>query len=116
MKNIQGGGKSIHVVFKNLSKSLLCVKGGAGHRVGRVLSFFSSRRNWDFPNPSPEGECPSSPLPPVLGRGAHSLAREGLGEYSDEGTYTVVLFISTYLVGRGDGVTQPPLTNNLFPR
>jgi hypothetical protein len=37
---------------------------------------FSSRRNWDSPNPSPAGEC----APPVLGGGAHSLAREGLGE------------------------------------
>jgi hypothetical protein len=26
------------------------------HRVGRVLSFFSSRRNWDSPNSSPAGE------------------------------------------------------------
>ncbi len=43
------------------------------HRVGRVLSFsFSSRRNWDSPNPSPAGEC--------SGGGAHSLAREGFGE------------------------------------
>ncbi len=30
---------------------------GNEHRVGRVLSFFSSRRNWDSPNPSPAGEC-----------------------------------------------------------
>ncbi len=44
------------------------------HRVGRVLSFFSSRRNWDSPNPSPAGEC--SPLPLVPGGGAHSLATE----------------------------------------
>jgi hypothetical protein len=48
------------------------------HRVGRVLSFFSSRRNWDSPKLSPAGEC--APLPPFLGGGAHSLAREGLGE------------------------------------
>jgi hypothetical protein len=47
------------------------------HWVGRVLRFFSSRRNWDSPNPSPAGEC--DPLP-VLGGGARSLAREGLGE------------------------------------
>jgi hypothetical protein len=46
------------------------------HRVGRVLSFFSSRRNWDSPDPSTAGEC----APLVLGGGAHSLAREGLGE------------------------------------
>ncbi len=37
---------------------------------------FSSRRNWDSPNPSPAGECAPTP-PPVLGGGAHSLAREG---------------------------------------
>jgi hypothetical protein len=49
------------------------------HRVGRVLSFISSRRNWDFPNPSPAVEC--VPPPGYAGRGtAHSLAREGLGE------------------------------------
>jgi hypothetical protein len=47
------------------------------HRVGRVISFFSSRRNWDSPNPSPAGEC-APPLVP--GERAHSLAREGLGE------------------------------------
>ncbi len=28
------------------------------HRVGRVQSFFFSRRNWDYPNPLPAGECP----------------------------------------------------------
>jgi hypothetical protein len=26
------------------------------HRVGRVLSLFSSRRKWDYPNLSPAGE------------------------------------------------------------
>ncbi len=29
------------------------------HGVGRVLSFFSSRRNWDSPNPLPAGEYAS---------------------------------------------------------
>jgi hypothetical protein len=48
------------------------------HRVGRELSFFSSRRNWDSPNPSPAGECAPTPLVP--GGAAHSLAREGVGE------------------------------------
>ncbi len=47
--------------------------------VGRVLSFFSNRRNWDSPNPSPAGEC-APPPPLVPGGGAHSLAREGVGE------------------------------------
>jgi hypothetical protein len=42
------------------------------HRVGRVLSFFSSRRNRDSPNPSHAGECSPSPL--VRWGGAHSLA------------------------------------------
>jgi hypothetical protein len=68
------------------------------HREGRMLSFFSSRRNWDSLNPHP-------PPPPVLGGGHTRLAGEGLGESIilwespsfDEGTYTVVLFIYTYL-------------------
>jgi hypothetical protein len=47
------------------------------HKVGRVIIFFTSRRNWDSPNPSPVGECAP---PPVLGGGAHLLEREGLGE------------------------------------
>jgi hypothetical protein len=51
---------------------------GHTHRVGRVKIFFSSRRNWDSPTPHPQASVP--PSPPVLGEGAHSLAREGLGE------------------------------------
>jgi hypothetical protein len=52
---------------------------GCKHRVGRVLSFFSSRRNWDSPYPSPAGECAPPPL--FWGEGTtHSVAREGLGE------------------------------------
>jgi hypothetical protein len=43
-----------------------------------MLSFFSSRRNWDSPNPSTAGEC--APPLPVLGGGAQSLVREGLEE------------------------------------
>jgi hypothetical protein len=42
-----------------------------------VLSFFSSRRNWTHSTPHPQA---SVPPPTVMGRGAHSLAREGLGE------------------------------------
>jgi hypothetical protein len=43
-----------------------------------VLSFFSSRRNWNSPTPCPQASVPS---PPLLGGGggAHSLAREGGG-------------------------------------
>ncbi len=45
-------------------------------RVGRVLSFFCSRRNWDSPTPSPAGEC----APTLWFGGAHSLAAEGVGD------------------------------------
>ncbi len=40
------------------------------HRVYRVLSFFSSLRNWDSPNPSPAGEC--APPPGSGGRSTHA--------------------------------------------
>jgi hypothetical protein len=49
-----------------------------GHRVGRVLSFFSSRRNWNSPTPLTAGDCAPDPL--FRGGGAHSLAGEGLGD------------------------------------
>jgi hypothetical protein len=52
---------------------------GCLHRVDRVLSFFSSRRNWDSHNPSAIGVC--APSPRFWGEGAHSFAREGLGEF-----------------------------------
>ncbi len=66
------------------------------HRVGRVLSFFSSRRNWDSPTPSPAGEWG---LPRFWGEG-HTRWRERGWESpnSDEGTYTVELLIYTYFV------------------
>ncbi len=68
-----------------------------------MLSFFSSRRNWDFPTPLAEGECAPSPFGP--GWRADSLAGEGLGEsQSDEGTYTVVLHIYKYFVPWGDSL------------
>jgi hypothetical protein len=52
---------------------------GTAHRVDRVLGFFSSRRIWDSPNPLTRRRV--CPPPPGSGKGAHSLAREGLGEY-----------------------------------
>jgi len=58
---------------------------------------FSSFRNWDPPTPSPAGECALSPPPPGSG-GRGTLAGErGVVDSpnSDEGTYTVVLFIYT---------------------
>jgi hypothetical protein len=47
------------------------------HRVGRVLSFFSSHRNWDSPTPLAAGECAPPPFGP--GGRAHSLAAKGVG-------------------------------------
>ncbi len=44
------------------------------YRVGRVVSFFSSRRNWDSPNPSPAGEC--EPPPPFGSGGRGTFAGE----------------------------------------
>jgi hypothetical protein len=69
-----------------------------------VLSFSSSRRNLGSPNPSPAaGEC-APPPPPPGSRGMGTLASERvvgsvLIRHSDEGTYTVVLFIYMYFVG-----------------
>ncbi len=52
-------------------------------RVERVLGFFSSRRKWDSPTPSPFGSG---------GGYIHSLVGEGLGcPNLDEGTDTLVL-------------------------
>jgi hypothetical protein len=69
------------------------------HRVDTVLSFSSSRWNWDTPTPSPADEC-APPLVP--GGGAHSLVGGGgggmEGPISDAGTYTVVLYVYMYFV------------------
>jgi hypothetical protein len=48
--------------------------------IDRVLSIFSSRRNWDSTTPSPAGEC----VPPFFGPGwggTHSLAGVGVGQF-----------------------------------
>ncbi len=71
------------------------------HRVDRVLSFFSSRPNWDFPTPSQADECVyPSPLW-FRGGGGGTLAR-GRGGWGspipDEGTGTLVLFVNMYFV------------------
>ncbi len=68
---------------------------GYSHRVGRVLSFFSSRRNWNSPNPSPAGEC-AFPLWFWRERGWES-------PNSHEGTYTVVLYYIYELCGYTKG-------------
>jgi hypothetical protein len=62
-----------------------------GHRVDRVLSFLSSRPNWDSPTPSDAGEC----VPPNGSGGrAHLLVGEERGRgvpNSNEATDTLVL-------------------------
>ncbi len=45
------------------------------HRVGRVQSLFSSRRNWDSPIPSPAGECVPPPPPPRFRGWGHTRLR-----------------------------------------
>ncbi len=63
------------------------------HRVDRVLCFFSSRRNWD--DPTRRRVCPT----PLWFRGeghTHLLERGWGSPNSDEGTYTVVLYIYVY--------------------
>ncbi len=44
------------------------------HRVDRVLSFLSSRPNWEYPTPSQAGEC--VPPPPFGSGGKHTRLRE----------------------------------------
>ncbi len=62
------------------------------HRVDRVLGFFSSRRYWDSPTPSPQA---SVPPPPFWFQGeGHTRLREkvwGGVPNSDEATNTVVI-------------------------
>jgi hypothetical protein len=66
---------------------------------GRVLSFFSSRRNWNSPTPLAAGEC-TPPPHPLVRVGGHTCLREwGWGSpNSNAGTYTVVLCIHKYFV------------------
>jgi hypothetical protein len=73
----EGGAKSDDSQ-KGVVFSLLFLFYCSDHRVGRVLRFFSSRRNWNSPTPLAAGEC----APPPFGPGGreHSLAGEGLGE------------------------------------
>ncbi len=69
-----------------------------------MLSFFSSRRNWDSPSPSPAGEC--APPPRFWGRG--KLAGErGVGRVAIP-TRGHTLWYSLYmrtlwLAGQGEG-------------
>jgi hypothetical protein len=61
---------------------------------------YSSRWNWDSPSPTPfaAGEC--APPPFGTGGGHTRLRLKGWGSpNSNEGTYTVVLYICKYFVG-----------------
>jgi hypothetical protein len=71
---------------------------GHNHRVGRVLSFFSNRRNGDSPNPSPAGEC--APPPRFWGRGTVAGDRRTVWRVliPTGGAYTVVIFKFTYIL------------------
>ncbi len=66
------------------------------HRVGRVLSLFSSRRNWDSPNPLPAVEC-ASPL--VLGGGHTRWVERGWGvNVLEDARHCSILYIRKYFV------------------
>ncbi len=69
---------------------LLCALPPQSRQSAKI---FSSRQNWDSPTPHPQARMP----PPVQGEG-HSRWRERVWKspISDEGTYTVVLFIHVY--------------------
>ncbi len=64
------------------------------HSVSRVLSFFSSSRDWDSPNPSPAGECAPHPLLP--GEVAHSLARVPIPTSGHTLWYTLYVLCGVY--------------------
>jgi hypothetical protein len=49
------------------------VKAGCHTQRRRVLSFFSCRRNWDSPNPSPASEF----IPPPFGTGGRGTLAGG---------------------------------------
>ncbi len=82
-----------------LTPSLLKITGslnGLQPQSRQSANLFSRRRNWDSPNPSPAGEQPSVPHPPRFrggGGGTLACGRGGGSPNSDEGTYTVVLYI-----------------------
>jgi hypothetical protein len=80
VRKVGGRDKTTSLGSKSLPASRnLPTTDGLCHRVGSLLSFFASRRNWDSPTPSAAGEfCPFHWS--GGGGGAHSLAGEGLGE------------------------------------
>ena len=97
---ILGSKAMISFLPPNLSHSRL----SNNHRVGRVPSFLSSRRNWDSPTPSPAGECV---LPSFGSGGIHTHCGRGGGgpnsdrHYGTQYTYLPMHFVFT---GMGDGL------------
>ncbi len=67
---------------------------GSVHRVDRVLSFFSSRRNWDSPAPSPALE-----VPPLWFRGGGATLACGRGGGGPIPTRGPTLFYQCILCG-----------------
>ncbi len=70
----------------------------SGAQSRQSAKLFSSRRDWDSPNPSPAGECAP---PPFWSRGkGHTRWRKRGWESpnSGEGTYTLVLCMYMYFV------------------
>jgi hypothetical protein len=68
--------------------ALICKRLWSPAQSRQSAKLFSSRRNWDSPNPSPAGE-----FPPPLWR-----ERGWESPNSDEGTHTVVLYMYMYFV------------------
>jgi hypothetical protein len=66
------------------------------HRVDRVLSFLSSRPNWDPPTPSHAGESVSPPVVP--GGRTHSIAGEGMHGWVPIPTRGQTLWFSRYII------------------
>ncbi len=70
--------------------------GGVVAQSRQSAKRFSSRWNWDSPTPLAAGEC----APPPFGPGGRAHSLKGWGSpNSNEGTYTVVLYIYKYFVG-----------------
>jgi hypothetical protein len=88
--------------YKNVveisAEKIWCVQCRAQSKQSAKLFLQSSERNWDSLNPSPAGECIPPPPPGSGGRGTLWRERGWKSPNSDEGTYTVVLFIYTYFV------------------
>jgi hypothetical protein len=78
--------------------TLMKENNGAGHRVGRVLSVSPVVGIGTPPPLEPQASVPPHPL--VRGGGHTRLRLKGWGSpNSNEGTYTVVLYIYKHFVG-----------------